>query len=567
MAKSKHSAAPKGDGSSRGQTYLICLLLAAVTLAIYWQTRSFELVNYDDEVCIRRNAVVNAGLGPAGIRMAFSTAVQGNWIPLVWLSYMMDNDSGGQVYGLAPAGVYHMTNLLLHLANAILLFLLLTLVTRSHWKSAFVAMLFAVHPLHVESVAWATERKDVLSTFFWLLAMLAYLRYTARPCATRYMLVVTAFVLGLMSKSMLVTLPIVLVLFDYWPLRRGVKGAELRPGPEATFPALRLLREKLPLLAIAGAACVVTLWAQRTGGAVTGIDTLPLGVRLANAAVAYIAYIGKTFWPHDLIMLYAHPRNTLPVWQVVASGALLVATTAAAVLAARKRPYITFGWLWYVITLVPVIGLVQVGKQAMADRYTYIPLIGLFVIIAWGVPDLLGPFLRKKAPGRTNPATVPLAVVSIVVVATLAAIAYRQTGYWKDSISLCKHAIEVNDALPLAHLNLGTALAGQGDLPGAIEQYRIVVRLTPNDRDVHYNLANVLAKAGNDGEAIAEYRRALSAFPEDAQAHNNFGVLLARNGYLGEAITQFEQALSIDPSYIDAQHNLDRAKQLLHSRR
>lgn len=551
--------------------YVICLLLAVATLAVYWQVGDFELVNYDDELCVQQNPIVNAGLHPAAIGRAFSTPYMANWIPLVWISYMADRDFGESVYGLDPAGAYHMTNLLLHLANVILLFLLLAKCTRSPWKSAFVAALFALHPLHVESVAWVTERKDVLSTLFWMLTMLAYLRYAARPSARRYVLVLVAFVLGLMSKSMLVTLPIVLIALDYWPLRRIAESAKSKaesrkpdePLPSPLLPVryslFSLLLEKLPLFAVAGVMCVVTLWAQASGSTMTGAVDLPFGVRLANALVAYVAYIGKMFWPHDLIMLYAHPRNTLPAWQVLGSGALLVGLTVAAVLAARRRPYILFGWLWYVVTLIPVIGLVQVGKQAMADRYTYVPLIGLFVIIAWGVPDLLSRFERTHASKWKHPMALPLAGLSVAAVAVLMAIAYRQAGYWRDSISLCTHAIQVNDALPLAHLNLGTALDNQGDVDGAIAQYRRVIELTPNDDDVHYDLANALAGQGRREEAIVEYRRALAISPRDAQAYNNFGVLLAQSGRLGEAITQFKQALKIDPGYVDARHNLDQA--------
>ncbi len=453
-------------GRRRNRTdLLICFLLVAATVAVYWQVHGFSFVLMDDQVYVMSNQHVLGGITAKSVAWAFRTNFQANWHPLTWISLMLDANIGG-----GKPGAFHVTNVVLHVLNTLLLFAFLRRSTRQTWPSAVVAALFALHPLHVESVAWVTERKDVLSTFFWLLALLAYVEYARRPRLRTYMLVVAAFALGLMAKPMLVSLPIVLLLMDAWPLGRvvqspkskvesrdpGLRGvvesgkwkAESREQDGAPrsllFPTpyslLPLLVEKLPLFAMAAGSCVVTVWAQGSGGAIVSAHAISLGERVANALVAYVGYIVKMIYPLNLAAPYPHPYSSLPAWQVIGSGVLLAAVTAGAVASARKAPYVTVGWLWYVITLIPVIGVVQVGQQAMADRYTYVPLIGLFVVIAWGVPEAVNALMAGRDKARLSRMWAVLAGVLIV---GLMANTYQQVGYWKDSLSLYQRALVI----------------------------------------------------------------------------------------------------------------------------
>jgi len=545
-----------GKPSNNREIYLICALLIIATVAVYWQVAGFQFVNFDDQIYVRDNPLVNAGLSPLSVKYAFSP-YEANWIPLVWISYMIEHDMGSFVLDSASPGIYHLTNAVLHTANAVLLFLVLVGMTGRRWRSGFVAALFALHPLHVESVAWIAERKDVLSTLFWMLTMLAYLRYVRKSDARRYGFLVLMFVLGLMSKSMLVTLPVVLVLLDYWPLGR-TSLSDGRPGIDWGRVRVMVL-DKMPLFGLVGAACIVTVWAQGRAGAMGSLDVYPVGVRVANALVAYVAYIGKMVWPVGLSFMYVHPGNTLPVWQVIASGVGLAIITVVAFRAAQKYPYLFVGWMWYVITLIPVIGLIQVGKQAMADRYTYVPLIGVFIIIAWGVPDLLA----RRVPGdvtlRTGPAA-PLAVCAIAVIGVLAVLTYRQVGTWRDSIALCTHAIRVEYKNPLAHVNLGRALMEQDDIPAAMRQFRIALTQRSDYTDAYFNLGTLLGMQGKYGEAAKYLKKGLKYWPSNAEAHSNLGNVLRMQGKLPEAIREYREAIRLDPRNESFRTNLQNAE-------
>src|SRR5512139_1612417 len=400
------------------RSLIICLVLVVITAGVYLQAGDHEFINYDDPLYVTNNPQVKAGLTGKNILWAFSTTRASNWHPLTWLSHMLDV----QLFGLNPRG-HHLMNVFIHCVNTVLLFLLLTKMTATPWQSLFVAALFALHPLHVESVAWVAERKDVLSGFFWLLTLLLYVRYVNSPGTVRYLLVVASFAAGLMSKPMLVSLPLVMLLLDYWPLKR--LGTQASP--------VSLLKEKLPFFLLSLLSALVTMHAQKAGGALKSMDVVPLAMRVENSLVSYATYIVKTVWPQDLALFYPFPLS-LALWQVLASCLLLIAVSAGVVLLRKRHPYLLTGWLWFLITLVPVIGLVQVGGQAMADRYTYIPHIGLFVMAAWAVPELLKGMRRRR---------VVLAGAACVILAILTVVTWRQLGYWRDNITLYERTLSV----------------------------------------------------------------------------------------------------------------------------
>ena len=433
---------------------IIYPLLIAVTLAAFWQVRDHEFVHYDDDKYVMENPHVPTGLTRESIKWAFTATHASNWHPLTWLSHMLDC----QLYGLNPRG-HHVSSLLFHAANTVLLFLVLRRMTGALWKSAFVAALFAIHPLHVESVAWVAERKDVLSTLFWMLTMLAYLRYVEKPTIQRYLPVLMLFALGLMAKPMLVTLPFVLLLMDYWPLGR------LDNGLSVTRDRLKrywgLVREKLPLFALTAISCVVTFLVQRHGGAMPDLEWLPLDVRIANALVSYAKYIGKMLLPRHLAVLYPYPSGTLPLWQLAGAVFLLMYVSVMVFRSRQRYPYLAVGWAWYVGTLVPTIGIVQVGKQALADRYTYVPLIGLFIIIAWGVPDLVARWCVVSSWRRRR---ILLAVSATASILALMTCTWFQVGRWRDRISLYTHALRVTSNNATIHNNLGNALLAEGKI-------------------------------------------------------------------------------------------------------
>ncbi len=571
----------------------IWLILITAVLLVYWQVGDHEFVNYDDNVYITDNAQVQKGLTSKGIIWAFSTSHTGNWHPLTWISHMLDCE----LYGLNPGG-HHLTNVLLHMANAILLFVVLRWMTGAIWRSGLVAALFALHPLHVESVAWAAERKDVLSTFFWMLTMVAYVHYVNRPGGKRYFLVLTTFFLGLMAKPMLVTLPFVLLLLDYWPLNRfkprAVTGSVedqplgFRSSGDDKSPILKAVMEKTPLFLMSLFSCVVTVMAQQEAGAISTLEIVPFKLRIANGLVSFVAYMGKMIWPQDLAVFYPYPVSDLQIWKPVAAGLFVLIVSTVALWVAQRCRYVLVGWLWYLGTLVPVIGLVQVGEQAMADRYTYVPLIGLFIVVVWGFADLLKGWRSRRWV---------VSVSAAVMVLALMAGSWLQVAYWKNSVKLFKHALDATSNNYVAHYTLGNALAMQGNLTGAVSHYNKALQINPNFAEAHNNLGNALALQGNltgaashynkalqinpdhaeahlnlavgldrqgkHQEAIQHYAEVLRINPHDAQSHNNLGAALAEQGRLKEAVAHFTEALRIDPDFKEAQRNLDLSLELM----
>lgn len=535
-----------GTSKNNRTLVIVCILLVVSVIAIYLQTTGFDFVGFDDDDYITKNPSIQTGITLRSVVWAFTSTYASNWHPLTWISHLLDVE----LFELDPSG-HHLVNVILHTANSILLFFVLIAATQRLWASAFVAALFAVHPLHVESVAWISERKDVLSTLFWMLAMFAYVQYARKPSVQRYLPVALVFTLGLMAKPMLVTLPVVLLMLDWWPLVRS---------RERGF--LVYLPEKLPLFALSVASCIITYAAQQRGGSVATLEAFTLGVRAANAITAYVAYIGKMFWPYGLAAFYPHPGSGLPVWQTVGAALILIAITGVANRLARNRPYFIAGWLWYIVTLIPVIGLVQVGNQAMADRYTYIPLIGLFVILAWGVPDLL---TLMHLHERTRAAVLTVLAVSVLVV--LIPRAHTQTGYWRDDMTLWKHAIAVTSNNATAYFNLGCDYYFSGDPHKAIRYYRKAIKANPNFAWPHYNLAVALEDLGRPQEALYHYKRAVSIAPRFAQAHSNLGLLLANMGRFKEAERHYLMAIDADPNYEIARDNLVRLREFLGKKR
>ena len=533
----------------------VCLLLFIATLAVYWQVGNYEFVNFDDNKYITENLHVQQGLTRDSVIWAFTATDVSNWHPLTWLSHMLDF----QLYGFGPKG-HHLTNVFFHLVNTLLLFLVLKWMTGALWRSGLVAALFALHPLHVESVAWVAERKDVLSTLFWMLTLWAYIGYTKRPGVKRYLLIILAFALGLMAKPMLVTLPFVLILLDYWPLKRIELGQSAIGLPAASQPsttakkpraqAFRLLVEKTPLFILAAVSSLVTFFVQRSGGAVGALETYPLSIRIANALLSYVTYIIKMIWPQNLAVFYPHPGQSLPMWQAALAGLSLVVVSIGVVRAGRRYPYLPVGWLWYVGTLVPVIGLVQVGGQAMADRYTYVSLIGLFIITAWGVPEMTAKYRYGKSALAVGAGSL---VIALMVSTSL------QLKYWENSITLFDHALRVTKNNYLAHLNYGAALAGQKRIEEAITHYQRSLQIAPNYAKTYNNLGLALAEQGKNDEATAHYLKALQLNPDYASAHNNLGVVLTRTGEFDKAISHYYEALNLKPDWAEVYNNLANA--------
>lgn len=531
--------------ADRGRTRLLlalALALAAVTVAVYGASlRNAFIDAYDDPDYVTNNPMVLRGPTWAGIVWALTRWHSANWHPLTWISHMIDC----RIWGLDPWG-HHLTSLLLHAADAALLLVLLDRMTGRTLRSAFVAALFALHPVHVESVAWVSERKDVLSTLFWLLATLAYVAWVRKRGRWRYALLVVLYALGLMAKPMLVTLPFSLLLLDFWPLGRlegRAGGAALRRlGRE-------LVVEKVPLLALAAVSCVITYAVQLEAGAVTFLASLPLGTRVANALVSYLRYIGLVVWPVDLAVLYPYPSDGVPAWKAAAAAALLAAATAGSLRLARRRPYVVTGWLWYLGTLVPVLGLVQVGLQSMADRYTYVPAIGLFVLAAWGIPDLLG---RFPSPVRAR----ILAVASAAVLIPLALATRSQAAYWRDSETLFAHTIAVTPPNADAHYDLGAALARRGRMDEAMAHYREAVRIDPGHAAAWNSLGGALLKQGKPLDALGPISEALRIDPRYAKALYNLGLALRSLHRTEEAAARYREALALDPRYAEASYSL-----------
>jgi tetratricopeptide (TPR) repeat protein len=510
--------------------WAVALGLAVVTLVVYSPVRGYRFVDYDDDEYVFRNPRVQAGLETDSVVWAFTTMEAANWHPLTWLSHMLDC----QLFGLDPAG-HHLVSVALHAANAALLFLALSSLTGSVWPSAFVAALFALHPLNVESVAWVAERKNVLCAFFWILTLAAYGWYARRPGPARYLAVAALFALALLSKPMAVSLPLVLLLLDFWPLGRMTRAS-----------AGRLCLEKLPLVAMAALASAVTFQAHLRGGSIVAIEAISPGARVANAIVSYVAYAWKLVWPARLGVFYPHREGSLPMGYVVAATVALVVVTAATLRAARRAPYLAVGWLFYLVTLLPVIGIVQVGAQAMADRYAYIPAIGLFLALAWGAADL----------ARRAPAPRAWAAAAALALAALTARTVAQVPVWRDSLTLFAATVAAVPDSWVGHYNLGNGLSSAGRPAEAETQFRETVRLQPRFARAHNNLGDVLDAQGRHGEAVAAYTEAIRVNPQMAEAHNNLGTALAATGRLAEAVAALEQAVALQPRFAEAYLNL-----------
>jgi tetratricopeptide (TPR) repeat protein len=562
---------------------VVSILLALCCLSIYLPAIFCDFLNYDDDHYVTANPHVNSGLLWQNVTWGFTHAYAANWHPLTWLSHMLDV----RLYGLHPAG-HHLTNLLFHSVNTVLLFLLLRSLTGAVWRSAFVAALFGLHPLHVESVAWIAERKDVLSGFFLILTLWAYARYArlqatglqnelhasrftspvsrySRPASLWYAIALLCFVLGLMSKPMLVTVPFVLLLLDIWPLER----LQLTTQRSQLKTLLPLLYEKVPFLAISAAACAVTVWAQKRGGALVPMTVMPLEWRVCNALVAYVAYIGKLLWPANLAVIYAHAASPELGWPIeqVGLGALMLVSITLATLCFRGRPYLLVGWGWYLGMLVPVIGLVQVGNQTMADRYTYLPAVGLFLAVTWGIESMVGSGKSRAEVAHTygnSPARKPASasVLALICFPLFAALAFgtgRQLFHWMNSQTLFRHALAVTKDNYVAWNSLGLSLA-RVDLPKNAEQcYRSALSINTNYKTAYNSLGCLLNDQKRYEEAVAAFQQALQIDPEMANAENNLGLAFLNLGRTNDAIAHFKVALQLQPSLGTAHLNLAKA--------
>ena len=532
-------------GRYRLGDFAIAAGLALATWAVYSQTLGFDFVGADDHRYITENVTVQGGLSVANTVWAFTTLSESNWHPLTWMSHLLDIE----IYGVDDPGGHHLSGVLLHVLNTLLLFGLLQYLTGSRWRSGLVAALFALHPLHVESVAWVSERKDVLSTLFWLVSIGLYAAWTREGQPRRrsiYLaLSVTAMALGLLAKPMLVTLPFVLLLLDYWPLERT-----------GTRRPLELLREKTPFFILAAISCLLTLSAQATGGAMRSSESVSLGLRMANAAVSYVGYLGKAIWPTDLAILYPHPNipgaggTPWSGWEIAAAFAVLVSLTALVFFGHRKR-YLVVGWLGFLGTLVPVIGVVQVGTQAMADRYTYVPLIWVFVALSWGAGDLVGA-LRGRLPA----ARALVAGLAVAWIAALAVLAWEQTRVWRNSLTLFEHGLAISPNSSILHLAYATALAEQGRLRESIGHGKRALEIRPDFPEAHSDLGSHLSDLGRHKPALKHHRRAVALRPRAAEAHYNYAAALARSGDPETARKEYQLALRYNPGFAPAHHNL-----------
>ena len=545
----------------------IALLLVLITLAVYLPVRNYEFTNYDDQDYVTANKFIKDGFSLSAVKWAFTSGYASNWHPVTWLSHMLDV----QLFGLDP-GAHHLTNVVLHAAATLFLFLALVKLTDAPWQSGFVAALFALHPMHVESVAWIAERKDVLSAFFATLTLLCYGEYVKVDCRTKglgfFALALVSFALGLMAKPMLVTLPCVLLLLDFWPLRRT-----------DNLSLVRRILEKLPFFALSIASSIVTFIVQRSSGSVRTLDYIPLDSRILNSLIAYCRYIGKLCWPSDLAVFYPMP-DYVSGWLGLVAGVSLLGLTILLFALRKRRPELLVGWLWFIGMLVPVIGIVQVGAQSMADRYSYLPSIGLFIIITWGGCAWLRRIVSQKF----------LSCIAFVVLASSACATAQQIRYWKNTITLFENALDVTKDNFVAHINLGSSLMqqkqfdralkhyndalalngdvfeahygaavileSQGKLTDAAEHFRAAVRSQPRHSVAHNNLGNVFLKLAKTNDALAEFSAAIDADPNCAEAQYNIGVVLADLGHKEEAISHYAEVVRIKPDYADAHNNL-----------
>jgi len=512
---------------------IIYIVLTLVTLAVYWQVNQFDFVNIDDNIYVTENSHIQSGITLDGIRWALSSKYFHLWNPLVWLSFMLDY----QLYGL-NAGGYHLTNLILHILSSLLLFWLFCRMTGAIWKSAFVAALFALHPLHVESVAWVAERKDVLSAFFWMLTLCLYVYYTEKPVIKRYLLVLFGFVMALMSKPMVVTLPLIMILLDYWPLKRF----------ESRKDNLLLwqLKEKLPFFILSAALFIITFYSPNEQD--PSLQEFPLSSRLANAPVSFVTYLAKTFWPHDLAVYYSF-SNQIPLGQVIGASLLIILISTAVIVTAKRLPYLFVGWFWYAITIAPVIGLIRIGHHSMADRYHYLPSIGIAVMLAWGTPSLI------KSENIRRKILFPAAVVFLAIMSVLT---WIQCGYWKDSITLFGHTLQVTKNNYIAHNHFASALFKKRSFEMAIYHYNEAIRINPVYAHAYYNRGIVYYTLGQKQLALEDFKEAIRIIPKNpnyAEAYNNLGVTYTDLGHYQLAIENYAEAIRLKPDYAEAWNN------------
>ena len=553
-------AKPKQAGSADVSDYkmkhfikhpvtIICVFLIIALCSLYLQVKDHQFIVFDDYLYVTENSHVLSGLNLKNIKWVFTLSEKNGtyWQPLTWISHMVDI----QLWGM-NAGKHHLTNLFLHIINTLLLFFVLRGMTGALWKSAFVASVFAFHPINVDTVAWIAERKNLLSTCFWLIAMLAYFYYTKRPVLLRYMVVVFSFILGLLAKPMLVTLPFVLLLVDYWPLGRIDLGQSSTAGVNQNYLAMktlstllksRIVLEKIPLIVISILSIYVSMVSVRYVGNTATFEQVPMGLRIENAMVSYITYVGKAIIPHSFAIYYPFPK-VIPSWESAGAFFLVMLISGLVLLAYRRYPYLIVGWLWYISTLVPVIGLIQSGLwPAIADRWAYVPLIGVYIMIAWGLPELLNKWQFKK---------IALATLTGIVVPILIVCSWMQVGYWKNSITLFEHTLKVTANNYVAHNNLAVALIDIGDFDSAVKHCIEALRINPNYANPHINLANALFKKGDVDGSIQQSRLAINLNPNNIMAYANFGQLLFIEKKYDESLSQFRKCLTLDPGYGDA---------------
>ncbi len=562
------------------QKLFVYIVLTLITLAVFWQVHEYDFINFDDDFYITHNSRIQSGITPENIHWAFNTKYYGLWNPLVWLSFMADY----QLYGL-NAGGYHLTNLLLHIFSTLLLFWLFHRMTGAVWRSAFVAAFFTLHPLHVESVAWIAERKDTLSAFFWILTLCLYVHYTEKPVISRYLLILFSFICALMSKPMVVTLPLILILLDYWPLKRigqrgitsdkkdvapvaenhrkkkdksGKKALQKNIFQSPQLPGKRFagimpvwqLKEKLPFFFLSFVLAVITFYNPDASHAsyLPAFKEFPLVDRLMNAPVAFLTYLGKTFWPQDMTIIYPFVEN-IALWKVIIASLLIVVVTVFVIVSAKRLPHLFVGWLWFTITMVPVIGIIQISQTApyaMADRYHYLPSIGIAIMLAWGIPSLIkSEETRKKI---LFPAT-------IIFLAVMGLLAWKQCGYWKNSVTLLNHALQVTKNNYVAHHNLGLALFDQEKFKEAVEHYSEAIRLKQDEAVFRYNRGNAYVKLGQNELAIEDYNKAISLKPYYTDAYHNRGLAYARLGQYERAIADYDETIRRKPDYFNAYYN------------
>jgi len=504
------------------------IAIFALIIIAYWQLPGNDFINYDDPVYVTENPCVSQGITPVGVAWAFSTTHAGNWHPLTWLSHMLDV----QLFGL-NAAAHHVISLLFHLANSLLLFTILTRATGAVWRSCFVAMLFALHPLHVESVAWVAERKDLISTFFGLLTILSYVSYVRKQRFSLYLMTQGFFILGLMAKPMLVSIPFILLVLDYWPLKRLQLTSRATSTAEESqgISIRRFILEKLPFLTLASASSIITYYAQKGSGAVNPLDHSSIIENIGNALIAYVIYIIKTFWPSKLSVFYPFDAASITLWPVIGATLCLVAISFIVIWKGCRQRYLVTGWFWFIITLLPVIGLIRVGSQSMADRYTYVPLVGLFIIISWGVPDLLEKYRLKKQA---------LLISSVVILSVMMILTSLHLQYWRNSVTLFNHAIDVTKNNWFAHHNLGTALLKKGRPEEALTHFLETVRISPSYVTAYNNIGIAYEEVGNPVEAIKAYKLAIRINPAYADAHYNLGLAYLSVGNKDLALAEYQ---------------------------